>query len=109
MHELAITQGVVDAIAERLGGARVRVVYLTIGKVSGVDPEAVRFCFDLVAKGTIVEGARLQIDQPAGEARCRDCGAEFRVETPILLCPCGSADVDLRSGQELLIGAVEVA
>jgi hydrogenase nickel incorporation protein HypA/HybF len=109
MHELAITQGVVDAIVERLGETQVAVVHLVIGRVSGVDPEAVRFCFDLVAQGTIVEGARLQISEPAGRARCRACGAEFDVDDLLLLCGCGSADVELCQGQELVVRAVEVA
>jgi hydrogenase nickel incorporation protein HypA/HybF len=109
MHELAITQGIVDAIVERLGDTRVTAVRVRIGRVSGVVPDAVRFCFDLVAEGTPVEGARLEIDEPAGRARCRDCTAEFAVEDLVLLCPCGSADVDLIGGQELAISSVEVA
>jgi Zn finger protein HypA/HybF involved in hydrogenase expression len=51
MHELAITQGIVEMIVERTGRARVTAVHLRIGKVSGVVPDAVRFCFDLVAPG----------------------------------------------------------
>lgn len=108
MHELAIAQGVVDAVVERLGDARVAVVHLTIGRVSGVDPDAIRFCFDLVAAGTGLAGARLQVGEPPGEARCRACGAEFAVEDLVLLCGCGSADVELLRGGELLVGAVEL-
>jgi hydrogenase nickel incorporation protein HypB len=77
--------------------------------VSGVVPDAVRFCFDLVAEGTPVEGACLEIDEPAGRARCRDCTTEFAVDDLVLLCPCGSADVDLIGGQELAISSVVVA
>jgi hydrogenase nickel incorporation protein HypA/HybF len=109
MHELAITQSMVDAIVERLGPARVTAVNLRIGTVSGVVPDAVRFCFDLVAEGTPVEGATLHIDEPSGRARCRSCGADFPVEDLLLLCACGSADVQLVSGQELTIASVEVA
>ena len=109
MHELAITQSVVDAIVERLGETRVAVVHLVIGRVSGVDVEAVRFCFDLVAQGTPVEGARLEISEPAGEARCRTCGTTFPVADLLLVCRCGSTDVELCGGQELTVRAVEVA
>jgi hydrogenase nickel incorporation protein HypA/HybF len=56
-----------------------------------------------------VAGARLDIAEPEGRARCRDCGAEFGVEDLLLLCACGSADVDLLSGDELAISSVEVA
>ncbi|HKS50019.1 MAG TPA: hydrogenase maturation nickel metallochaperone HypA [Amycolatopsis sp.] len=109
MHELAITQSIVEAVAERFGGARVYGVRMEIGKLSGVVPDAVRFCFELVTEGTTVAGARLDIDEPAGRAHCRDCGGEFELDTPILLCRCGSADVDVLAGGELRILSVEVA
>jgi hydrogenase nickel incorporation protein HypA/HybF len=108
MHELAITQSVVETIVERTGRARVTAVHLVIGKVSGVVPDAVRFCFEMVAADSPVEGARLEIDEPPGWASCRGCGGEFEAEGLVLLCPCGSADVEVLGGDELLIRAVEV-
>ena len=108
MHELAITQSVVDTIAERTGGSRVSVVRLDIGRLSGVVPDAVAFCFELVADGTPLRGARLEISEPPGRARCRSCAAEFALDTLVLLCPCGSADVLVLTGQELRIRSVEV-
>ncbi|SDM82201.1 hydrogenase maturation nickel metallochaperone HypA [Allokutzneria albata] len=110
MHELSITQSIVEAIVERMGGTRISAVRLEIGKLSGVLVDSVRFCFDLVAEGTTVQGARLVIDEPAGGARCRDCTEEFDVEDPIVLCPaCGSADAEVLSGRELRIKSVEVS
>lgn len=108
MHELAITQSVVDAIVARTDGARVCGVHLRIGKLSGVEPESVRFCFDLVCAGTPLEGAWLDIVEPAARARCRDCGREFEPDGPWPLCPCGGADVAVLAGQELTVAAVEV-
>jgi hydrogenase nickel incorporation protein HypA/HybF len=109
MHELAITQSVVDTIAERTSGARVTIVRLDIGKLSGVVPDAVAFCFDLVANGTPLDGAKLEIFEPPGQAQCRTCSTEFELDSLILLCPCGSADVDVLGGRELAIRSVEVA
>lgn len=109
MHELAITQGVVDAVTERTGSARVATVSLRVGRLSGVVPDAMRFCFDLVTAGTPLEGAELQIVQPEGRARCRVCGTEFVVADLILLCGCGSADVELTAGRELAVASVELA
>jgi len=108
MHELSLTQGIVEAITARLGERRVVMVRLEIGKLSGVVVDSVRFCFDLVVAGTSVDGARLEIVEPGGRARCRDCAAEFTADDPILLCPCGSSDVEVLAGTELLIKAVEV-
>jgi hydrogenase nickel incorporation protein HypA/HybF len=103
MHEMSITQSIVDTIGERLGAAPVHRVRLEIGKLSGVVPDAVRFAFELVTTGTTLEGAVLEIDEPAGSARCRDCGAEFATAEVLPLCACGSADVAVLGGQQLRI------
>ncbi len=109
MHELAITEGVVAAVTERLPLAKVTLVRLEIGALSGVVADSVRFCFDLVTEGTNLEGASLEIVEPAAVCRCRSCGTEFEPDGPILLCPCGSADVALESGADLRILSVKVA
>ena len=109
MHEMSITQSVVEAIAGKLGDAKVTSVRLEIGRLSGVVPDSVRFCFDVLCAGTTLEGARLDIDEPPGRARCRDCGAEFGADDFILLCPCSSANVEVLGGRELRIRSVEVA
>ena len=108
MHELAITQAVVDQINERLGNAKVARVALEIGRLSGVVCESVRFCFDVCTRGTALEGARLEIIQTAGRARCRRCEACFGVDDLLALCGCGSADLELLAGQELKIREVEI-
>ena len=77
MHELAITQSLVDTITERTSGARATLVRLDIGKLSGVVSDAVAFCFELVADGMPLRDARLEIKEPAGRATCRSCAAEF--------------------------------
>ena len=108
MHELAITQGVVDAVGARIGEGRVVAVRLEIGRSSGVVADSVRFCFGPVTEGTILEGARLDIDEPVGRGLCRECGEVFEPDERFVLCPCGSADVEVQSGQELRIVSVEV-
>lgn len=109
MHELAITQAVVDAVTERLPDAKITCVRLDIGALSGVVAESVRFCFDLVTEGTNLQGARLEITQPAARCLCRGCDRQFEPDELIPLCPCGSADVSVLAGQELRIQSVEVA
>ena len=79
MHELgiAMAQDRRDRGAERSGGARVARVVVEIGKLAAVLPDAVRFCFDAAAAGTVVEGATLEIrEMPGHSARCRACDGE---------------------------------
>jgi len=109
MHELALTQSVVDQIGERLADARVTRVALEIGRLSGVVCDSVRFCFDLCVEGTTLEGARLEIIETAGRAHCGRCGAVFEVEDLLAVCACGSAEIEFVAGQELKIREVEIA
>lgn len=108
VHELAITQSVVDAVCERAAGRPVRSVVVRVGVLTAVVADSMRFCFDLVTEGTVAEGALLEIDQPPGSARCRTCGVEFALADLIPLCPCGSADVRVTSGRELQIVSMKV-
>ena len=109
MHELGITQSVVDAVTARTGSAPVASVRLRVGRLAGVVPDAMRFCFELVTAGTPLEGAELEFDQPEGRGRCRTCGADFALVDLILLCDCGSADVEVLTGRELAVASVVMA
>jgi hydrogenase nickel incorporation protein HypA/HybF len=106
MHELSITQSVVEAVTERTGSAAVVSVRLRVGRLSGVVPDAMRFCFELVTAGTPLEGAVLEFDRPEGRGSCRTCGAEFVLPDAVLLCHCGSADVEVLAGRELAVASV---
>jgi hydrogenase nickel incorporation protein HypA/HybF len=108
MHELAITQSVVDMVVERTAGRRVSSVQLQVGRLSGVVSDAMRFCFDVATADTPLDGATLEIDEITGRASCRRCGDEFDVDDLILLCPCGSADVRIVAGRELLVTSVKL-
>jgi hydrogenase nickel incorporation protein HypA/HybF len=71
VHELAICQSVVEAVLERTGAARVTVLRLDVGRLSGIVPDALRFSFELVTEGTPLEGAALVIEEPPGRVHCR--------------------------------------
>ncbi|MET1022366.1 MAG: hydrogenase maturation nickel metallochaperone HypA [Arthrobacter sp.] len=109
MHELSITQSLIEAVLDRIGERRVVAVNVQVGPLSGVLPDAMRFCFDVASAGTPLADAQLVVDEPRGLARCRSCHEEFELSDLILLCPCGSADVEVLSGRELMLVSVEVA
>ena len=109
MHEMSITQSIVDAVCERAAGRRVLRVSVQVGALCAVVPDSMQFCFELVTEGTVMENARLDIDQPPGLAHCHSCGSEFELCDLILLCPCGSADVEILAGRELRIMSMEVS
>jgi hydrogenase nickel incorporation protein HypA/HybF len=109
VHELGITQQIVEIALERAGAGRVTRVVVEIGKLSAVLPDAVRFCFELCCEGTPLEGARLEILEPPGRARCRACQGEVVLDRPFGRCGCGSSDLDWISGEQLLIRELTVA
>ena len=108
MHELGITQNVVTIVAEYANGTKVKRVLLEIGKLSAILPEAVQFCFEICTQGTILEGAKLEILEIPGLAKCRQCGAEIPLEKPFGSCRCGSVHLDLIAGEELKIKEIEI-
>jgi hydrogenase nickel incorporation protein HypA/HybF len=108
MHELAITQSVVDMVVERTAGRQVSAVRLEVGRLSGVVPDAMEFCYELLIGGTSLEGSALVIEQTPGTAHCRSCGQAFPLDDLVLLCPCGSAEVDLITGGELRVLSVDL-
>ncbi|OBF97169.1 hydrogenase nickel incorporation protein HypA [Mycobacterium sp. 852002-51152_SCH6134967] len=109
MHEMAITQSVVDAVCEHAAGRRVHCVKLEVGALCAVVPDSMRFCFELATAGTVADGARLDLDVQPGAARCHTCGQSFELPDLILLCPCGSADVEVTAGRDLKILSMEVS
>ena len=108
MHELGITQEIVEIVTSRCRGVKIARVVVEIGKLSAVLPEAVQFCFELCAEGTLAEGARLEIVQIAGEGRCRECGARVVLERPLGRCECGNTDLEFVAGDELRIREMEL-
>lgn len=109
MHELSIAESVVESVRARTGDRPVTIVRLRVGQLSGVVPAALRFCFELVVAGTPLEDAELEIEQTPGLAHCRTCDSDFGISIPILLCECGSADVEVVAGSELQVSSVEAA
>lgn len=99
---------IVSAVEERVRPARVSCVRLQVGQLAGVMPEALRFCFDVCARGTLLDGATLEIDDVGGRARCRACGDQLALTSFLDLCGCGSADLEVLAGKELRIKEVEV-
>jgi hydrogenase nickel incorporation protein HypA/HybF len=108
MHELGIAMRVVELASESSGGSRVRRIVLEVGKLSAVLPDALRFCFDAAAEGTSAEGARLDIVEVPGLARCRACGGQVELSQPFGRCACGGSDLEWLSGEELRIKEMEV-
>ena len=112
MHELSLCQGLiqqVDKLAEQHRAHAVSMIKLSIGPLSGVDPQLLAQAFPLAAAGSVAENATLEIDVAPVRIRCRRCHAESEASANRLLCGvCGHWQTTLLSGDELLLSSVEL-
>ncbi len=114
MHEMAITQEIVNVVDEaRLGaGENVRVIRVVIklGKFTAVVPDCIRFYYEMITENTPLHGAELEFNEVKTEVHCNGCGHTFEIEEACLLCPeCGGGDTEIVSGRELLVESIEVS
>ena len=112
MHELALSEGVLRTLCESAktaGYSRVKTIWLEIGELAGVERSALLFCFDAVSKGSLADGARLEIIVVAGEAWCMQCAKAVKVKQRFDQCPdCDSYQLQLTGGDEMRIKELEV-
>ena len=112
MHEISLCESILDILvdqARREHFDRVKRVSVEIGPLSCVEPEALRFGFDAVMRGSLAEGAALEIVPTSATAFCPDCGAVVPVSSRFDVCPaCGGVALQVRTGDELRIRELEV-
>lgn len=107
MHELTLLENVREILedhAVKQQFSKVAKVTLEIGKLSCVEPDALRFGFDVVMKGSLAEKAELIISELEGLGLCQHCGRQSVMETLYDACPaCGSLDVKIMQGLDMKI------
>jgi hydrogenase nickel incorporation protein HypA/HybF len=112
MHEMSLAEGVLALIEEQAvksGFARVKTVWLEIGALSGVETEAMRFCFDAVTRGSIAEGAALEIVAVPGAAWCMRCSETVPLAARYDACPrCGGYQLQVQDGTQMRVKELEV-
>ena len=112
MHEMSLAEGVLQILedaARTQSFQRVKTVWLEIGRLSSVEPEAMRFCFDAVTRGSLADGARLEIIDVPGSGRCLACGAQVEIAAVYDPCPiCGDYPVQPTGGTEMRVKELEV-
>lgn len=112
MHEMSLCESILDILKEQAQAqafSRVERVCLEVGPFSGVEVEAMRFGFDVVAKGSLAENAVLEIVETEASAWCMDCSAPVKIEQRYGPCPqCGSHRLQVTGGDELRIRELEV-
>ena len=112
MHELSLCEGILQVLeteARQQGFSKVKTVWLEIGALSCVEPEALLFGFDAVTRDSIAAGAKLEIIAIPGSAWCMKCAKTVAVKQRYDECPeCGSYQLQAVGGDEMRIKELEV-
>lgn len=112
MHEMSLCEGIRDVVESQVrahNAAKVTRVRLEIGQFAGVEKPALEFAFDVVMRGSVAEGAVLEMIDLPGTATCFDCGADVEIEDRLAPCPlCGGGRLFPKGGDEMRIKDLEV-
>ncbi|MER2606023.1 MAG: hydrogenase maturation nickel metallochaperone HypA [Siculibacillus sp.] len=112
MHEMSLMESVLEIVedeARKAGATKVKAVRLDIGELSHVEPEAMRFCFEAVVRGTIAGEAVLEIVRVPGQGWCIDCSETVALSERFGACPkCGNHRVQMTAGDDMRVAELEV-
>jgi hydrogenase nickel incorporation protein HypA/HybF len=109
MHELSLTQNLLDIALRHAGGKRLRQVNLLIGEFSDEREEAIRFYWADLARGTAAHGAQLHFQRVEAQMQCLACETVFHPAEADALCPaCGSHRLKLLSGDDVRLESIDV-
>jgi hydrogenase nickel incorporation protein HypA/HybF len=104
VHELSLASAIVDTVERHAGGRAVTVIALRVGTLRQVVPESLELYVDLVGRGTVCEGARLEVEVVPATLAC--CGGEW--EPPGFRCAqCGGGG-RVVAGDEFLVESIDV-
>ena len=109
MHELAVTQSVLDLAVKNGGNKKIKQVNLVIGQFSSIVDDSVQFYWEIVSKDTLAEGSQLHFERIPGEMTCQACGFVFRPTDETFDCPsCSSPFVRITRGEEFQVDSIDV-
>jgi hydrogenase nickel incorporation protein HypA/HybF len=121
LHEFSFATSIVESLldlANRQGASKVLGVHMRIGKLRALSTEQLCFCYGILAKGTILEGSQLTIEESTGNLRCPRCDyrgefdpegdSSFHFGIPVLTCPQCSSHLDIEGGDECTITSIRM-
>ncbi|TCS36753.1 hydrogenase maturation nickel metallochaperone HypA [Reinekea marinisedimentorum] len=112
MHEMSICESLIQVIEEQAKTKkfnRVKTVFIEVGPFAGIEIDALKFCFDIVCRNTLIESAKLEVLELPGKGWCFECQQEVNISDRFDPCPiCNGFSVQSRGGDELRIKELEV-
>lgn len=113
MHEMSLAEGVLGVVQEAARAHHpcvIRAVRLEIGALAAVELEALRFAFEVVKRGSVADGATLDIVSVPGSAWCMQCSRSVAIAERTDPCPeCGSWQLQVTGGDQMRVKELELA
>jgi hydrogenase nickel incorporation protein HypA/HybF len=109
MHELPVTQSIIDIALRHADGKRVTDIYLVMGELSKLVDDSIQFYWEILAKDTLAQGAQLHIRRVPAEFQCMACFEKYHPNGEEFSCPyCGSVGAKIIAGEEFFMEAIDV-
>ncbi|HHX65539.1 MAG TPA: hydrogenase maturation nickel metallochaperone HypA [Chloroflexi bacterium] len=112
MHELSVTQSVLDIVcrhAREANAGRVVRIHLVVGELSSIIDDSVQFYFDFLSRDTSAAGAELTFRRLPATVRCGVCEHTWQPDDADWTCPnCGQARAQVVAGREFYVDSIEV-
>jgi len=109
MHELSVTQGILDIALKNAGSRKIKQVNLLIGQFASIVDDSVQFYWEIISKDTLAEGSLLHFERVPGELVCQNCGWTFRPTGETFDCSnCASPLVKISKGEEFQVDSIDV-
>lgn len=112
MHELPVTQGILRIAAEEAAkhnAKRVSLIKVKVGLLTSILPECINYYFEILSKGTVAEGAVIEVEKLPLKVKCNNCGVLSEIEPKSFRCPeCSSQDLTIVQGNEFYVDSLEV-
>jgi hydrogenase nickel incorporation protein HypA/HybF len=112
MHELTLAEhamGIVEAAARKAEAKRVTRIRLSIGVLAHVDPDTMQYCCEVVSRGSLAEGAQIEVERAPGLAWCGTCNAEVALKQVGEPCPqCGGYQLKITDGDQMQVVDISI-
>jgi hydrogenase nickel incorporation protein HypA/HybF len=112
MHELAVTESILNIAQEHARKAQARQVtdiHLVIGALSSLVDDSVQFYWDIISQDTLCAGAKLHFQREPAELLCLGCGNKYQLDQELIPCPtCQSFQVKVISGDQFWLDSIEI-
>lgn len=120
MHEISIAGAIIDSVldaARKNNAKKVNDVYIEIGELTALNPDQLKFIFEIITRQTLAEGARYNIQVIKPLILCKKCSYNGPIEfyerlhffLPVIKCPkCGETDVDITTGRECCVKKIKI-